>query len=698
MLNLEPRSVALIGASSEAGKLGHEILKNLLTQGYKGDVFPINPKHPDVLGKKAYKSIGGVPKDVEMAVIVTPATTVLELAKECGKKKVQTLVVISAGFGEMHEQEGKDREAELKEICEEHQMTLIGPNCLGIIRPSLGLNASFAIDVPPKGNIALLSQSGALAVGIMDQAKHLHMGYSLVVSMGNKALTDEADFLEWCEEDEKTDVIGLYLESIKDGPRFRAVAERVAKKKRIVLIKAGTSEQGRMAVSSHTGALAGSVATVKALCIQTGIHLAESSREFLDLLRVLSTQPTLLTRNIAIITNAGGPGVLATDATEKCELHLAELSPKQKTALAKKLPPMASVGNPIDVLGDALEDRYKEALSTCGEDKNIDGVVVLLTPQIMTPCEAIAKEIIAMKKKYPLMPVTVSFIGNDSVKSAIEILEKSGIPVFETPEAAVCAMGFLKENAIKDRMTVENPRADDRTSGAEEILHNQSGLLPVQLVEELFGLYELPLPEARLAVTKKDAVEYSDEIGYPVIAKISSPDILHKTDIGGVRARLKNKKEVEQAFDEIMQNVSKHLPSAGIDGILIQEMLPPGHEFIVGGLREPNSDPLILVGLGGIYTELMRDTAFRLAPFSIEDAYAMLEELKSWKLLLGLRGEGQLDVDALAALIVSVGTMMTECPTIKELDINPVLVRTDSISIADAKVVVEPKPKKFISR
>jgi acetyltransferase len=691
MFPLDPKSIAVIGASDDLKKLGFAVLNNLITQGYKGKIFPINPNHASILDHQAYKSITDVPESIDLAVIVTPAATVNQLIDECGQKKVKACIVISAGFSELHGDEGKKREEELIAIAKQHEIQLIGPNCLGILRPALKMNASFAADLPQEGSIALLSQSGALAVALMDASDQYAMGYSLIVSMGNKAVMDECDFLEICEHDEKTQVIGLYLESVKDGQRFRTIAKRVATKKPIVLIKAGVSERGKRAVSSHTGALAGTDAAIDALCTQTGIRRAHNAQEFLDLLRTISTQPTLLTNRIGIITNAGGPGVLATDSTEPCGLMLAELSEKTKKTLQTGLPEAASVENPVDVLGDADAKRYVTALAALASDASVDGILVIATPQVMTPLEDIANMLLQESKKYSLVPLIVCFMGQMHTAKATERLQKAGIPTFSTPEAALIAMRSLlhqEEERPASRKKKEDGKEDDRSSMAHQILKNQSGLLDEETVRELFDLFSLPTIPQMVAQTEKEAVSIAEELGYPVIAKVSSPDILHKTDLGGVSANLKNADDVKKAFRDISANVMKHAPTAGIHGIAIQEFLPIGHEFIVGAVRDPSFGPLVMVGLGGIYTELMKDTALRIAPISLNDAYAMLEELQSWTLLLGLRGEKQLNIPALAEMIVTVSDMMLACQSIQELDLNPVLVSSKEILIADTKVVI----------
>ncbi len=685
---LEPKSVALIGASDDEAKLGCSILKNLLEGSYKGEIFPVNPKHKEMMGKRCFAAIEDIPETIDLAVIVTPAMTVSGIAEECGKKKVKTLVVISAGFGELGTDEGRAREAELKTIVTKYKMSLVGPNCLGILRPSIGLNASFAATPSKAGSIALISQSGAMAVALLDRSEETDLAFSLVASIGNKAAMNESDFLEICEKDSNTTVIGLYLESIQDGVRFIDTAKRISPKKSIVLLKAGISKRGAKAVSSHTGALAGSSAALDAGCVAAGIHRALSTEEFLGLLSVLNGEPALLSSNIAVITNAGGPGVLATDAAEREKLTLADLDPKTSAALKSALPEAASIGNPVDVLGDAKAKRYAAALEACASDPEVDGIVAILTPQVMTPCEDIARTIIATKKNHRLLPIIPCFMGGPHLQEARALFSKTGLPCFGSPEEAMHAMASLLIKPKHSSVTVNDDCDDDRSSEASAILKGRHGLLQEELTEDLFQLYDLPTPDQAIAHSASEAAEIAGEIGYPVIAKVSSPEILHKTDIGGVRTNLKNERDVKEAYDEILRNCGKAMPSAGIRGILIQQFLPIGSEFIIGGIRDANFGPLVMVGLGGIYTELFRDTCFSLAPVSEEKAYEMLSSLQSWRLLLGMRGKGALDIESLAGAIVNVSAMMHDCPNISEIDLNPVLVSKDRIIVADAKVML----------
>ncbi|MBI5155816.1 acetate--CoA ligase family protein [Candidatus Peregrinibacteria bacterium] len=689
---LNPKSIAVIGASATEGKVGHEVFKNIVTQGFAGDVYPVNPKGGEILGKKVHTSLSEISGTVDLAVIVTPAATVARVLEECAAKSVKNVIVICAGFKETGSDDGKTRERELAESAKKYGINLMGPNCLGMIRPGIKLNASFAKNLPPAGGIALISQSGAFAVALLDAATDLHLGFSLVASIGNKTVMNESDFLKLCADDAETNVIGFYLESIEDGMRFREIAETVARKKPIVLLKSGVSQAGRKAASSHTGALAGSDAAIDALCTQTGIHRAHSLQEFTDLLKVLSTQPALLTNRIAVITNAGGPGILAADAAEKIHLSLPSLSETQEKNLRKALPETASTKNPIDVIGDSGADRFAAALEACINDSGIDGIAVLLTPQVMTPVKEVAQVIIEAKRRTKMMPIVTSFMGGESVIEACALLAKNGIPSFETPERAVQALAALFQTGPRPRRGAATSKkissSPPRLRDAQKILSNHQGLLSEEKTAELLKLYGLPLPEQHLARSRDEAIVLAQKIGYPVIAKISSPQILHKTDVGGIRGGIKTEAEMITAFDGIMEDVSKNAPDAHVRGILIQKLLPVGSEFIIGGLRDASFGPLVMAGLGGIYTELFRDVAFRLAPISEESAYELLQELTSWKLLTGLRGKTQADITKIAKMLVTVSQMLCECPAIQELDFNPVLIHEKDVTIADVKIVL----------
>lgn len=688
---IEPMSIAVIGASATPGKVGHDILKNLIEEGYEGEIYPVNPKGGEILGKKAYASVKDIGANVDLAIIVVPATLVPSVLTECAEKKIGNVVIISAGFGETGTEEGKDLEEQIKSIAKGiPNPNIVGPNCLGIVRPRIKMNASFAAKLPPAGSVALVSQSGATAVAVMDASESLGIGYSFVASIGNKTVMDECDFLKIAMEDKETKVIGLYLENIKHGQVFLRAATEATRKKPIVLLKSGISERGSAAAASHTGALAGSDAGVDALCRQSGIIRAHTSQEFLDLLEALSTQPMLPSANIAVITNAGGPGILATDAAELAGLRLPPLGKKAEKTLRKSLPESANTKNPIDVIGDAGTDRYVAALKAAGDDKHIDGLAVLLTPQVMTPVAEIADAIVAWRKTHTSMPIVTCFMGEEHVKEARLKVQTGGVPSFETPERAVQMLAALR--MPKSQAPNPNPlRNDIRAAAAKDIIGTEKGLLSEETIEKLCALYGIPLPMQSLTTSEEEAVKLAEDIGYPVIAKISSPDILHKTDIGGIKANLQSAKDVIEAFGSIIENIKKipnPTPNPTIRGILIQKFLPAGNEFIVGATKDPSFGHLVMVGLGGIYTELLQDTAFRIVPINEDEAYRLLSELHAWKILLGMRGKTPLDIDHLARLIATVSSLVHECPRITDIDFNPVFVREHEVIVADAKIII----------
>jgi len=685
---LYPDSIAVIGASADERKVGHMILKNLLTQGYRGGVYPVNAKGGTILGKEVFTAIGNIHAPVDLAIIATPAEIAEALAEECGKKGVSSLIIISSGFGETGK-EGRVREENLARIAKHYDMRLVGPNCLGLMRPSIQMNASFGGRLPPPGNVAFLSQSGAIGDAFLDRAEFIGLRLSLFLSMGNKAAMDECDFLELCAEDPETKVIGLYVEDIRDGRRFLRIARHVGSAKPIILLKGGTTERGRRAVTSHTGALAGSEAAINAICAQANIDRAATTEEFLNLLRTVSQQSPLSSPHIAIITNAGGPGVLAADAAEREGLILASLTPEHEAELSALLPHAASIHNPFDVLGDALADRYESALTIIERDPNIDGAVVILTPQSMTPVKEIAEMLVNMKMLHPLFPFVACFMGEERVREAITLLHAHGIPNFSSPETALHILASLQSRERNGAPLKEASLNEKRAAKAMQILNGaKPGLLNEERTEQLFALYDISLPHSHIATTADEAVRLAGEIGYPVTAKVSSPDILHKMDMGGVIVNLMDERQVRGAFADIKSKAKKNAPKASVAGVLIQQSLPPGNEFIVGALKDRSAGHLVMAGLGGIYTELFKDAAFRVAPISQEEAYPMLTTLKSWKLLLGMRGKAALDVDALAGLVSTISLLVAECPVIGEIDLNPVLVNEKGFVILDAKVVM----------
>ncbi len=676
-----PSSIAIIGASDKAGKIGYVITNNLRTQGYKGDIYPINHKDDTVQGLPAYASVLDTPSIPELVVIAIPGAYVPAVLEECGQKGCKDIIVISAGFGEVHTEDGNKLEAELQAVSKKYNLNIIGPNCLGVLAPPSGMNASFYSAMPPSGDIALISQSGAITVALMDSCQGEHalqpLGFSFVASIGNKTILDECDYLEMCRDDEHTKVIGFYLESITDGTRFLKLCREINPIKPIVLLKSGVSSAGAKAASSHTGALAGNDAAIEALVKQAGITRAHTLSELIDILAVKHTQPALPSNNVAVITNAGGAGILATDAAEQCNLKLPKLLDKSNELLTAQLPPAASLHNPIDILGDATPDKYKLAIEACLQDSNIDGICVLLTPQAQTNAKEVAIILGELSAKEPLTPIVASFMGAANIADAQEVLTGSNVPHFDSPKRAMQALASLRQHKLE---TFEH------LDGVPPSTLKEHGLLTPELTTTMLHNYQLPHPTQLVVTSAGDALKHAQEVGYPLIAKVDSPELAHKTDVGGVVANIESDEQLGAAYTDIIANVKRNAPHATINGMLLQPMLPAGNEFIIGGIRDASFGPMVMVGLGGIYAELFKDTSFRIAPITKEAAYNMLSELTSWKLLLGMRGKPQQDIDALADAIVSVGSMMNNHPEIESIDLNPVLVRDKEVMVVDAKI------------
>jgi len=682
MLNnfFKPGSVAVIGASTNPAKLGHSVIKNLIDGGYInfGRIYPINHKADEILGLKAYPAVMDVPESIDLAVIVIPYPYVPDALRECGRKEINAAIVISAGFREAGS-EGFERELELIEISEEFDMRLIGPNCLGIIDTFTPLNASFSAGTPPSGPMAFMSQSGALGTAVLDIALAGRLGLSKFVSLGNKADVSEIDLLRAWKDDTHTKVIMIYSEGMPNGQEFIQVAREVTKHVPVVAIKSGVTQSGSRAVSSHTGSLAGSEQAYHAAFQQAGVIRVESMQQLFDVSQAIGYQPALRGNRIAIITNAGGPGILATDALERAGMSLARFDAGTRNALVQYLPEAASAANPVDVLGDARADRYQYALETIGNDPNVDGILVLLTPQAMTEIVETAEAIGSLSKKTK-KPILACFMGEKQVEPGVNVLTEMGVPNYSFPEQAAKAFHamdeyrLIRERPAPDFVTfdVDNKaveRVFDRVRAEERLSIGDSE------AREILEAYGLRIPKSKVATSPEEAVGFASEIGYPVVLKIASPDILHKTDVGGVRVGLGNEEEVFDAFELMVYRAQRYVPEARIWGCLVQEMMPPGGlEVLVGMNRDPQFGPLVTFGLGGIYVEALKDVTFRVAPFSKRDAQAMLNEIKANALLDGVRGNPPVDKDAIVDTILRMGQLVQDFPEIVEFDINPLIV------------------------
>lgn len=691
----EPQSVAVIGASTNPEKLGYAVLENLVKGGYvkEGQVFPINLNAGEILGLQAYPSVMDVPEPIELAVIVIPYKFVPDALRECGQKNIPAAIVISAGFREAG-REGLERELELIEIGKEYNIRLIGPNCLGVIDTFTPLNASFAAGTPPKGPMAFMSQSGALGTAVLDIALAGRLGLSKFVSLGNKADVDEIDLLRAWQEDEDTRVVLIYSEGMSNGQKFIEVAREVTRQKPVVAIKSGVTQSGSRAVSSHTGSLAGSEQAYHAAFRQAGVIRADSMEALFDTALAIGYQPTLPGERIAIITNAGGPGILATDALERAGLNITRLDNETIHALEQYLPDAASAANPVDVLGDARADRYRFALEKVAQDPNVDGLLVVLTPQAMTEIEETARAVGDLASQLD-KPVLACFMGEAEVSAGIKILTEMGVPNYPFPERAARAFrAMASDREIRNRPEPEYVKFEVNRQEVHRLLDRVRGEGRVSIgdfeAREVLEAYGLPIPRSEMAETPEAAVRIAGEIGYPVVLKIASPDILHKTDVGGVKVGLANAEEVRDAFELMVYRAQRYLPEARIWGCLVQEMVPSGGiEVLVGMNRDPQFGPLVTFGLGGIYVETLKDVTFRVAPFSKQEAQEMLQEIRAHALLDGVRGKPPADKEALVDTLLRIGQLVQDFPEISELDINPLVVYQQGIVAIDMRLILK---------
>jgi acetate---CoA ligase (ADP-forming) len=674
----KPRGIAVVGASENPGKLGYQVLSNLIGSGFKGGIYPINPKSKEILGFKCYANVSDIAEPVDLVVIVVPNTFVAGVLEDAGKKGAKGAIVITAGFREAGA-EGMKMEQQLLDIAKRYDMRIVGPNCLGVIDTFVPMNVSFAAGTPDKGSIAFMSQSGALCTAILDYALAESIGFSHFYSLGNKADVDEVTLLEEWGNDPATNVVIAYIEGIKNGVQFIKTARQAALKKPIVAVKSGRTASGSKAVSSHTGSLAGSDAAYDAAFNQSGVLRADSVQELFDYSTAFAYQPLLQGNRIALVTNAGGPGVMATDALERNRLVLATLQPETEALLKGVLPPSANIHNPVDVLGDAHADRYAAALEAVLKDPGVDGVVVILTPQTSTDIAGTAEAVVKISRAYN-KPVLGCWMGEKEVAKGIKLLATNRVPNYPFPERAVAALGAMfKYYTWKQQPEVTIESFDVNKDAVAQLFASirKEGRNTIGDVEaqEILKAYGITTPRSSVAATPEEAVAYCRQIGYPVVMKIASPDILHKSDVGGIIVGVKSDQEVRQAFATLIERAKAHKPDAMIWGAQIQEMVTGAREIIIGMNRDPQFGALVMFGLGGIYVEVLKDVTFRVAPMSRLQAQQMVEAIRSYKLLAGVRGQAPSDIDAIVDTTLRISQLVTDFPEIAELDINPMLVR-----------------------
>ncbi len=688
-----PQSVAVLGVTPTPGTVPYDIFYNILASGYKGVLYPIAPGKKSISAVPAYRYVSDVEADVDLAVIVFPAVVVDKALEMCGKKGVKAAIVISAGFREVGPK-GVKREQRIKDICAEYGIALIGPNCLGVINtdPGCMLNASFARKMPSEDRIAFLSQSGALCTAVLDYARGKNIGFSKFVSFGNMAGITEIDLLYYLHQDPKTDVILLYLEELRNGRALMEAARKITRgpnAKPILVVKSGRTSQGADAASSHTGSLAGEDSICEAVFRDAGIIRVNTLDAMFNAAILLTYQPMPAGNRVAIVTNAGGPGVMATDAAVSWGLEIARFQPQTTSRLQESLPAVANIKNPVDVIGDARSDRYEAALEAVMQDANVDQLLVILTPQSMTDIQEIAQGIVKVQKK-ALKPMACSFMGASDVQVGIDILEQAHIPHYILPELACKAMANVQRVCKWRQTELEDfePLPADRTAVAAIIDDLPEGYLAEDQALAVLKAYGLPVPKHKLCKDADQAAAFAQKIGFPVVLRVVSPQIVHKYDVKGVVLNLENAEQLKKAYKDMMDHIAKVLPDAEVTGVLVRGMIPAGHEVILGAKRDAVFGPTLMFGLGGIFVETFKDVTFALAPIDEGIASRMVRQIKAIGLLKGARGAEPADIAAIEQSLRRLGQLISDFERIRELDINPLIVAPagQGAAVADVRI------------
>ena len=698
----DPHSIAVIGANEVPRSVGYTVFRNLITSGYQGAVYPVNPRYEAVHGIRAYEGIENLPTVADLAVICTPAAIVPGIVRSCGEKGVRGIIILTAGFREAGENGRNLEEAIRHEQRKFDGMRILGPNCLGIIVPWRHLNASFAATTPEPGHIGFISQSGALCTSVLDWAMDEHIGFSHFVSVGNMLDVSMGDLIDYFGSRTETRSIILYMEAIGEAREFLSAARAFARTKPIVAYKAGRFPESAQAAASHTGAMVGVDAVYEAAFQRAGIERILEIDDMFDCAELLARQLSPKSDRLAIITNAGGPGVMTTDALIAHGGHLAVLAAETLAALDEILPECWSRGNPVDIVGDAPPERFAGALKAVLKDKNVDAVLVILAPLAMTDATATARAVAgvaALSRK----PVLAAWMGSRVVREGIQELTALGVPTYKTPAKAVQAFLHLVSYARNLTILHETPRDLPLKFGLERsrlraafqaLLAKKMNVLSEIASKSLLEAYEIPVTRPHPARTAHEAVEAAQTLGYPVVLKIDSPQISHKTEVNGVVLDLPNEKAVAEAFEQITSRARQLRPDADVAGVTVQKMMtyPNSFELILGTKKDPVFGPVIMVGMGGVAAEVFHDRALGLPPLNEVLARRMLESLKSWPLLCGYRGKPAANIERLLEIIVRFSCLVAECPEIKELDINPLWVTPEEVIALDARVVVDRRP------
>jgi acetyltransferase len=692
-----PKVVAIYGASAREGSVGHALMDNIIGSGFDGIVYPINPKRTNVLGVKTYNTIMEVPDTVDLAIIATPAKSAPAIVEDCGIAGVSSVLLISAGFAEAGA-EGKKLMSQISETIRKYDMSLIGPNCLGFIKPSVKFNATFASKMALPGKIAFISQSGALCTAILDWSIEQNVGFSHFVSIGSMMDISFDDLIDYFGTDPQTNSIVIYMESLKDARSFLSAARAFARNKPIIVLKAGKSSEGAQAALSHTGSLAGNDFVFDAAFKRAGIIRVDTIEELFHIAQALSMQPRPKNNRLAIVTNAGGPGVIATDTLIANGGKLATLSNEIIEELNQHLSPHWSKGNPLDVLGDAGPVQYAKALEMCSKDRNVDGILVILTPQSMTDPTAVAKELTAFAKK-STKTVLACWMGASDIYEGQKVLEANNIPVYQTPEDAVKAFMIMYDYSRNLQILHETPTQiptqfqPNKKANKELIdmvLNDNRSVMTEYEAKQFLANYDIPVIKNGIATTEEEAVKMAEDIGYPLVMKIASPDILHKTDVGGVKLNIQNKEEAKEAYLKILKSSKEKVPDADIRGVFVEQMMKRKYELIIGCKKDPIFGPTIVFGMGGVAVEIFKDTRVGLPPLNMALAMRIIEDTKIYKLIKGYRGMPGADIEAIQFLLYKFSYLLMDFPQINEIDINPFGVDERGGVVLDAKVLLDP--------
>ena len=697
----KPKSIAIIGATDKIGKTGYRIFRNLIGSGYNGVVYPVNPKKESIQGVAAYKSINDVPKVVDLAIIVTPANVVCDVVEECGKKGIKGILIISAGFKEIGK-EGKKLEQKLLELKEKYGLRIVGPNCVGYSLPYLNLNATFASSMPDRGNIALFSQSGAICGAILDWAAAAKVGFSAFISVGSMLDVDFGDLIDYFGRDIYTKSIVLYSESITNARKFMSAARGFARIKPIIVIKSGRFAEGARAASSHTGAMAGEDQIYDAAFKRAGIVRVKNIQDLFNVSSILAKQPRPSGPNLAIITNAGGPGVLATDAIIEYGGKLAKLSDETIQKLNSFLPIHWSKSNPIDIIGDSDENVYQKAIDICLNDQNIDSILVICVPQVVADPNRLAERIIDLAKK-STKPILTSFPGEASVQFTRDLLNKNNVPTYDTPEEAVESYMYLYRYASNLELLFQTPEEmqvvynKDKQKKLEQIIKiakkQKRTILNESESKEFLETYEIKTTKPFFVKKENDAVKAAEKIGYPIVMKIQSPEITHKSDSGGVSLDLQCEESVRKTYKNMIKNVKEKVPNATIDGVTIQKMVKnQSGEFILGSKKDPLFGSIILFGIGGIFTELFKDRSIGFPPLNQVIAQRIIEKTKAYTILNGFRNIPPVDMRKVEQTMINFSQLIEEHSEIAEVDINPLIIYNNELIAIDARIVIDENP------